>query len=93
MEIGARGFLRGNAVTWDGSTWRTADGRDATACALRCPRCDVDLQPGDPDACIGVVEGIAGACCGHDVHLGYVNWAGIGVGSEWQHGAFVGARE
>lgn len=85
-----KGFLRGNAVEWDGKTWRLPNGSDATAAVLTCPECEVPMAPGDPDACLGKIEGIAGACCGHGKHLGYVNWDDIGVGPEWQKGAYVG---
>lgn len=48
------------------------------------------MAPDEPDACLGTIEGIAGACCGHGVHLGYVNWDGIGVGPDWWNRAYVG---
>ncbi|MGE0227765.1 MAG: hypothetical protein AB7I38_11000 [Dehalococcoidia bacterium] len=90
LEAGASGIVRGNAVEWDGACWRLPSGEDAHGTALRCPQCGVWHLPDDPDACLRTIEGVAGACCGHGVHLGYVNWDGIGVGPEWQAQAFVG---
>lgn len=91
MEAGTRGYLRGNEVTWNGERWILPDGTDAASRPLRCPACSLWLTFGEPDACIGMIHapGLAGACCGHGVHLGYVNWDAVGVGPEWQAGAYV----
>lgn len=85
-----RGYVRGNPVTWDGKRWRLADGRDAAACPLTCSECRAVHQPGEPDACLGLIPGAAGACCGHGVHVGYVNWPGIAAPPGWRFNGWVG---
>lgn len=86
------GFLRGNAVRWDGERWRTPAGEDGEQVTLRCPHCGAALAPGEPDACLGTIDGAAGACCGHGVHVGYINWPGIPAPAGWWQRAYLGTE-
>jgi hypothetical protein len=40
-------------------------GPSAEAILPRCPRCKGIHVPPRPDPCLGVIEGVSAACCGH----------------------------
>ena len=62
--------MRGHPVYWDGAVWRYSD--DGTLAPASggeerpCVKCGL-VAEGDygPDPCLGYIEGITGACCGH----------------------------
>lgn len=85
-----RGWLRGHPVWWDGLRWLYEDGVPVELEERPCPKCGETAEKGGPDPCLGMIPGANGACCGHGVHLGYVNWPGISVRQdEWVLGAHV----
>lgn len=73
----ATAFDRGHRITWDASTgvWRFDDGALAPGSGgveRSCIRCGLTAAPGGPDPCLGMIEGVTAACCGHGVARGYV---------------------
>lgn len=67
----ATGHTRGHPITWDGDVWRHLDGIPASR-ERPCVSCGVLADPGAPDPCIGFLDGVTSACCGHGVTEGYV---------------------
>lgn len=39
-----------------------------------CPQCHKLPTPEGHDACLGTIEGVYAACCGHGVETGYIAW-------------------
>jgi len=94
LNVGARGYLRGNVVEWDGNQWLTLTGKPAEDAILYCPTCDIAHLSEDNDACLGRIPGANSACCGHGRHVGYVNWPGIPAPEGWVCGAYrLSSRE
>jgi len=69
--VTARGFIRGHAVEWDGSVWRWSDTNMPVDHERPCPACGQIAEPGGPDPCLGWLEGVISACCGHGVEPPY----------------------
>jgi len=69
----ATGYVRGNPVHWDGEHWRLEDGQilGANGVDPPCARCGAIAASGAPDPCVGFIEGLVSACCGHGVELPY----------------------
>lgn len=64
--------MRGHPVIWDGEVWLWADdGTLAPASGGKerpCVKCGLTAEAGyGPDPCLGYIEGVTGACCGHGV--------------------------
>jgi len=65
---------RGHTIYYDGVDWRYADNGTLLRYEKRaCVRCGKHPTPEGFDACIGHVENVSSACCGHGVEEGYVN--------------------
>lgn len=87
-----RGYRRGQAVVWDedGQVWRYADTGAPFDDARPCPQCQRMPHPDGRDACFAdPIAGASGACCGHGVHVGYVNWLTIAAPDDWWRGTFI----
>lgn len=85
-----RGYLRGHLCEWDGERWRYLDtGEPAEGNPRPCPHCGSLPTPEGHDACLGAIPGAAGACCGHGVHLGYVNWPQMPTRGWWRRAYLV----
>ena len=69
--MSATGQARGHVIAWDGSHWRYPDGVIADT-ERPCGACGVPAGADDPDPCLGWIEGVTAACCGHGVAEGYV---------------------
>ncbi|HVM30743.1 MAG TPA: hypothetical protein VM305_08275 [Candidatus Limnocylindrales bacterium] len=65
----ATGYRRGHPIAWDGEQWRMEDGSPAEDRA--CPKCGQMPTPEGYDACLGHLEGVTSACCGHGVEDKY----------------------
>ena len=53
--------------------WRMSGTRKPVKKAVvNCKRCLKTMKFGDPDPCLGVLPGVAYACCGHGVEEGYI---------------------
>ena len=60
---------RGHAVVWDGEAWRWQDDSSPLpeygGTDRPCVKCGQMPTPEGYDACLGYIEGVTGACCGH----------------------------
>jgi hypothetical protein len=65
------GHKRGHPVVFDDDHWRYEDGVLASAQERPCVKCGDTAEPGGPDPCLGLIPGIASACCGHGIEPGY----------------------
>lgn len=68
----ATGYSRGHLIRWDGAVWRYADDGTPATAERPCVACGVLAAPLGPDPCLGVLEGVSSACCGHGVEEPYV---------------------
>lgn len=87
-----RGYVRGRLCEWDVAEkfWRYVDSNLPAHLHNRpCPQCgDMPTRDGH-DACISNIPGASSACCGHGVHVGYVNWPNIPAPSGWWNNAYL----
>lgn len=83
------GYLRGHKVIWKEDKWYYEDNGLEFDDSRSCPQCH-KMPVNGCDPCLGYIEGASGACCGHGVHVGYVNWEHISAPSGWLRGAYVG---
>ena len=82
MTVTAR--MSGRDVRYDEgiARWLWEDtGKPAYIGDRPCPRCGLSYAPCDQcdepllhDPCIGHIEGVNSACCGHGVETGYIVW-------------------
>lgn len=69
----ARGFSRGHPIEYVGSEWVWSDTKEPIEGNERpCIRCGCMPTPEGHDACIGTLDGVSSACCGHGVEEPYV---------------------
>jgi len=67
-------FSRGWATIydWDKEEWLYADTLESTKTERPCIRCGRMPTRDGHDACLGYLDGVKNACCGHGVIRGYV---------------------
>lgn len=65
--MAARSSSRGHETHWDGSQWVYSDTGKPDDGKRRCTRCGKLPTPEGHDACLGRIEGLSSACCGHGV--------------------------
>ncbi len=93
-----RGYVRGRLCVWDAeaATWRWDDNGELAEGwggeARPCPQCQQLPTAEGFDPCMGRIDGASGACCGHGVHAGYVNWPTVSAPEGWWQRAYVGER-
>jgi hypothetical protein len=61
------GFARGWPIEYTGIEWVYMDTRKPIDDARPCKRCGCAPTPEGYDACLGKLEGVSSACCGHGV--------------------------
>lgn len=68
--------LRGHPIYFDGDEWRYVDDDSPTSNTYRnCGICKLPNRSDGHDACIGVLQNVTNACCGHgDVKSAYVQF-------------------
>jgi len=64
-------YSRGNPIFFTGSEWVYEDGVPLDK-DRPCTRCGKMPTPEGYDACLGHIEGVISACCGHGKEPGYV---------------------
>jgi len=65
-------FKRGHPIVLIGCTWCWADTEEPCDDDERpCVRCQRMPTPEGHDACLGTLEGVINACCGHGVQQPY----------------------
>ena len=62
---------RGNKIFYKNSQWVYEDGTPADKEERPCITCGEMPTTEGYDACLGYVEGVVSACCGHGVEEGY----------------------
>ena len=65
-------YSRGNKIYLDGSVWKYAVDNSIHDDSKPCVRCGKMPYENGCDACIGRLEGVTSACCGHGVEHGYI---------------------
>ena len=60
-------YSRGHKIYFDGTVWRYKDNNDIADHDRPCARCGKMPTPEGYDACLGYIEGVSSACCGHGV--------------------------
>lgn len=64
----ARSHNRGHPTVYVDDEWRWADTLNICKDDRPCIRCGEMPTPEGYDACLGYVEGVTSACCGHGVN-------------------------
>ena len=59
--------LRGWEIYYDGEQWRYTDNNELIDEMRPCKRCGKAPTKEGYDACLGHIEGVKSACCGHGV--------------------------
>jgi len=72
MRITVTSYSRGNKIYYDGLHWRYFIDNSIHDDSKSCRRCGRMPTEEGGDACIGHLEGVTSACCGHGVEHGYI---------------------
>ena len=62
---------RGWPIQWDGKQWINSETRKPFDNKRACRRCGRKPTPEGYDACLGHIDGVTSACCGHGVENQY----------------------
>jgi hypothetical protein len=65
-------YSRGHKIEYVNKKWVYSDDKQLFDDSRPCKRCGRMPTKDGYDACLGHVDGIASACCGHGVELPYV---------------------
>lgn len=68
----ANSYDRGWLIVWRGSLWVYADTGERVIGSRSCCRCGRAPTSEGHDACLGHIEGVTSACCGHGVEEPYI---------------------
>jgi len=63
---------RGHKIYYDGSVWRYLDNDRIYDDSRPCKYCGKYPTQEGYDACMGHIDGVISACCGHGVEDGYI---------------------
>ena len=63
--------VRGWPIAWNGAEWVYFDTLKPIDDTRPCKRCGRKPTPEGHDACLGHVDGVSSACCGHRVEPAY----------------------
>ena len=69
-----KSHLRGWEIYYDGSQWRYVDNDQPIDEMRPCKKCGCVPTSEGYDACLGHIEGVMAACCGHGVEEPYVKY-------------------
>lgn len=67
-----KSYSRGHEIYYDGEHWRYTDNNEMWNDNRPCKRCGRYPTKEGHDACLGHIEGVKSACCGHGVENPYV---------------------
>ena len=76
-----RSFSRGHKIIFISSEWVYEDTRNKIDPMRPCKRCGKAPFKTGEDACLGHINGVSSACCGHGVESPYVITTGELYGS------------
>ena len=65
-------YDRGHKIVLEGDVWVYADTGEPVGDGRPCIRCGKYPTKEGYDACLGKLEGVTSACCGHGVEDGYI---------------------
>ncbi len=65
--MAARSYHRGHQIEWRDKRWHYVDTGAPMRDDRECIRCGKPPTPEGHDACLGHLEGVKSACCGHGV--------------------------
>jgi hypothetical protein len=65
-------YSRGHSIYYDGKHWRYKDNDAIMNYDRPCKRCGRLPTKEGYDACLGHIEGIKSACCGHGAESPYI---------------------
>lgn len=63
----AKSFERGWEIYYDGKLWRYSDTKTICDGRRPCKRCRKEPNSDGSDFCLGEIQGVSSACCGHGV--------------------------
>ena len=71
--MSAQSFMRGNSIVWSEKRqiWLYVDTRKIADDSQPCIRCNRLPTKEGFDACLGYIEDIKSACCGHGIEQAY----------------------
>ena len=71
--MSAKALMRGHSITWDKESqeWRYSENGEIADDSRPCPRCKQHPTSEGYDACLGYIEGVKSACCGHGIEQGF----------------------
>lgn len=71
--MAAKSFYRGHSIRFDTAleVWVYSDSGEVTDYERPCAKCGELAEKGGPDPCLGLLEGVSSACCGHGVENPY----------------------
>lgn len=67
-----KSFIRGHEIYYNGKEWRYFDNNEIIDHNRPCKNCGCKPTKEGYDACLGYLNGVKHACCGHGVEKGYV---------------------
>lgn len=65
-------YSRGWEIYYDGNNWRYSDNNQIHDNSRPCQRCGRMPTEEGHDACLGHIDGVKAACCGHGSEESYV---------------------
>ena len=66
-----KAYSRGHEIYYDGKDWRYLDDNQIYDDLRPCKRCGRKPTAEGYDACLGHIDGVISACCGHGVEDPY----------------------
>ncbi len=69
--MAARSYARGWLIIWLDGQWVYDDTKEPIDEERDCKQCGCPATPEGHDACLGTLEGVQAACCGHGVEPGF----------------------
>ena len=67
----AKSYSRGHEIYYDGTNWRYSDTNEIDDSNRPCKRCGCMPTKEGYDACLGHIDGVTSACCGHGAEEPY----------------------
>lgn len=67
-----KSYSRGWEIYYDGEHWRYVDNNEIENDYRPCKRCGRTPTQEGYDACLGHIDGVKSACCGHGVEEPYI---------------------
>jgi len=67
-----KSYSRGWEIYYDGKDWRYSDNHQIEDDSRPCKKCGCKPTEEGYDACLGYIDGVKSACCGHGVEEPFV---------------------